>query len=1649
MAGNISRKDMEVISDGVLNGLGTVDNLPSNVKGALFQYWGSMGIDATQPDGEMMQAQLDELRKSRAQAASGFNSPIFKPIEWVGSKLYKVYSETVSPALSTALLSAHSLVYGRPDYIGEDGEWDATKDYWNYAHKVSPGQALWMLGLNDNELKERGIRPDQISQDLALQKKGEYRDAKTINDPFGIQTRAQEYFGSGASKYVTGTADFAVSWYADPLVLTGKAAAGLKAAKFTRPVEGAIEAGEKTALKANAALTPEEANKLAWNNFSNKSYFQKLTDQIWNMKQVNPDTAAARLNRDLPTLAKSPNGPAAAKLLAQAGDKTEVANILRVTMGDDAARETLKFQNQEIAYQIDELNSRVSSIGSYYNGLADAQKLTPFGQRVKALMDSKSQQISNLNRDRRVIDDKVDAFATIGNLNYNAITTPAGLKMRDAFQASRNWKPFSDGGFIKSQTNNIYSLSLGGVIKLVHTYNDIKPSHYIDVADKDGWRQLNASLMEVKGLSREARDMYVSRYLQADEPLRTAALSDIETQVTHNIVDRYNLKNGLTGTPDEISHEVANALYKEIASKRSIAQQTMRSEAYGTASVPDPNLPGNTIRVDEIAPDGGKTVVTPLLRSQMANGHSMMDFKLFENAIKANGSTWQKALQTTGTGWEKAVGVADYVNSIWKFSQLFRLGYGPRALSDDALGQVARFGPMAMMERGVKGGKYTWETLRRAATPEGAIEAALVSRENLGTHIDDLSRTQAQLEADIAKARIENRPADVQSLQAQLDSNLDSITSARSDFADMDALVKGGQAMKHQKIGRQVFTPAFGGSEGALFQDLASGEKNFRNMMGSASDSYLSRLRQMDWVQMSPAKHGAEAHMSSWMRVLNQQVAHDELAVQYLKGKSPAQLEAWLRSPAGLAYKDGHRIAQHLPNDQLVERVTTQLDEWINPAFPNADSIRSAAAEGKVTEEMLKAVPESARPLVNGQAMSYARGSHEAIMLMDRAMSGWYNMMAQAPQRYLLRNPLFAQRYGVHLRDIMKTAGQQGATRMTNDLRQAMESAARKRALDDVKKTTFTMDYETKMSHMLRNFGAFFGAQQESWNRWARIISDKPDILPRVAQVYGAPARAGIETDQDGNRINADGTVIDPVTGERKLVDYSDRHIVVRIPDYLGGKQFKKAFGLDADATFDIPMSTAEIILNHGDGPIPVSAGPYIQMAANNIPFSGLDANGSPKMADMYQKLGILPFGATKSNWESFLPNWVRKIGGTDELSDTYQSNLWYIMQAEDYKYREGLRKTKPTWKEISDRSSKQTWMKVLFSSTLPVSLSAKDPYDFFRNQYRQMQDADPETADQKFYDKYGDSAYTFSQSMSKNNSGLKPTAEAVYASKYYRDLISKVGPEWAGLIVGAEGEGTYSNGAYYYEKTNAVDPATGVTARSKMSAGESLEQSNLSRGWRQYKGYMNDLYSQLFSRGLKSFDDEGAEDLKSEKQALVKTLSEPRLIGDDGEMKDNPYYNEAWSKAYNSFDLNYYDRATQSLRDVVNDPEIWSKAVNPDGSVGMRSDIYTLKTYLGYRDDVKRALIIRNDGGGSADINAASNADIKQQWNALVITLIEQDTKFADLQSRYLSRDMGFDQDTVAQEATAGDFTQFQSSTTQTDDQSIFDVLAQQGGVA
>lgn len=1607
MAYTPNAKDMELLSNAVLDGTLEVSNMPRNAQLALQDYWTSAGIDFSNP--EMSGRQVEELIQQRRDAtASGgiFDSPLFKPIEWVGSKLYWLYSESISPILSSGLMAAHSVAYGRPDYIGEDGEWDALKDYWNISHHVSPGQAVWQLGMNDEELKQRGIRPDQMAEDAKAVEAGTYRDKATKEDPFGVQTRAQEYFGSGASKYVTGATDFAVSWYLDPLVLGGKAAGATKAATFTKPIANVVNKQPGLivgGIQKAAGITPKTGGQRL-EEFFQKPAFAKMVETVQNIKAANPDNAALVLRRDMPTLSKSANGDALARLLTQAKDADEVSDILRVSMGDDAGRLSLELRNAKIGAQVDILTTRNVTHASYYDALTDAQKASPRGQRIKDALDRQTGYIAKMNAESRIIDDKLDAFASVDSMNFNRVTTPLGMRMRGSKTVQEGgFKPVAGSGVIRGSANLVYNSTIGFPVKVVRSYNDIKPSMYLDVHGEHSYKELDASLREVKGLSREAREMYVSRYINASPNERHLALMQMEQQITHRMVDRYNLKN----PGNEIDYSLADDLYKDFAERRRNGQSAANQQrVFGTATMPDPMNPSRTIRVADVEADGSRVVSTPIFDTQLANSHVMMDFRTFERALEAHGSSFARIKSRVGDGWYKTTEVADTLSTVWKFAQLFRLGYAPRALADDFLGQVARFGGLAMAQRAISGGKVMLQDFTRGKWASDSVSAARQTEGMLSQHIDELGAFQVEIKGELNRARAMGAdPADIARLEDDLADITDEIATAQNTHRDYGVLAAYGAQTRDVQVGREVFSGAFAGKQGELYRDLAAGERNFANLMGSQADWYLKKMRRLNWENVTVSSHGADKHMEAWMRHVNDQIGQSTIGKQVLQGKTESQLVDWMKNTAeGQKYRRDIGL-KNMSDFELAQRVKAQVDYVLDPALPGMDAARVAILNGTLERQMLEGVPAAARPMVNGEMYRYAEGTSPVAQLLDKSITGWYNLANQMPATKLLRNPLFGQSYKAHLADQVRIMRAQGTTHIDEGLRKTLEKNARRGALDDVKKFTFTMDHETKMAYAMRHFGAFFGAQQESWNRWARIISDKPDVLARVAQTYGAPARAGLMTDQDGNAIDGAGYITDPVTGERKLVKYSDRKMLIQVPEYLGGKELNKTLGLDEDASFVVPMSSLELILNHGDGALPVGAGPYVQIAANHF------AKEDPAFADWSKKLGVLPFGPQDS-WTDFInPNTGKRLGdATDDMGETKQRALFYMMQVENYKFEMGLRDTQPTWKELKDRADRWTIFRTAAAWTLPFSVNGQDPYQFFRDEFQRYQKLDPKSADEKFYDKYGDSFYQFTQSMSKNNTGLRPTQESVKMSKYYQDLIDKVGPEYAAIIVGDEGDGVYSEGAYFYQKTHSAGISSNDPQRENMSAREAWDKTNLARGWQDYNSYIESINSELFDRGLNTFDDEGAEDLKAKRQAVVQMLTEQYTPS--GAV--NPYYNEAWEKEFSSLDKGKYDRTAFKLQQVVSDPELWAKAVSQDGTVGMRSDIYSLATYLSARMQMNKALKIRKMNGGSDDPQAQSNYDLKNSWDKFTMQLIQQDTKFAWVHSRWFATDMGFNLDTI-----------------------------------
>lgn len=1598
MADQLNPNDLQTVANGVLDGYVKMDELPTEVQQTLSQYWSGTNDVGAAPSRE----DLDAILKQRdAQIQDSIlDSPLFKPIEWVGSKLYELYSATVSPAISTAALIGRGIFYGRPEGVSTTSEWDALGDYWDLAHNVSPGQAIWMMGLNNDELKARGISPAQMAADKKL-----VLDGKASPD----QTVSGRYFGSGASKWVTGTTDFAVSWWADPLVLVGKALGATKVAVSTRPVTKELERAGKAAKKQGLTGRGVEFDLM-----SQTPVFQKMVDKVYEIKAANPDNAALILRRDFKTIRESANGDALARLLDAAGSKQDVANILRISMGDRAAHITMDVDSVLIGAQVSELTKQYSTISSSYLALSPAAKASAAGQTLKRSLDQRAAQIDMMNKQHRIVDDAVQAFNTVDNLNFNAVTTSAALKIRGSKALNEPFKPLAGAGKIQAAGRMIYNTAIGAPIYLIRSYNDIRPTAYIDIHHENSYRNVEALLKDSKTLSREKRERMVSDYVKSDAADRPLLLQKMEQEVISDMVNsynasvaRYNAKNPRR-PKEEIERAVAVDLYQEFTKRRRDGQTAVRQgRAYGTAKIDDPNNPGTPINVAEVDSVGGVSITSPLFETQLANSHVMMDFSVFEKILKEQGASFKKLRDTFGEGAHWTGRAADTLNSYWKFAQLFRLGYTPRALADDYLGQVARFGFMPALARAVEGGRVKADDFLRMRWSSDSVEYARSRQALLDDQLETLSTQQRDAYEAMVKEKVAGGP-DVQLYKDIFDDSVRDIEILNAERQAISGVVARGSQQRGFMLGERLSADgAFYGPQGGLFKDLNSGRNSMGNMLGSEADLNLKRMRRLDWDVTLPKGDGID-HMNAWLRVINKQLAHSPIAREVLRGADEAALVQWMRNtPEGRHYAKVIKPKGRSEYDQAL-RVKAQVDEYLDPTMTGYDAIRMAAMDGKVTKEMLETIPLAARPPVAAQKWEYAVGTNPIAHQLDKIMDGYFRFASQIPAQRLIRNPLYGQQYKANLAEAYKKLKLQGHYSVDEATRKILQENARKAALRDVKRYSFTMDHETRLAYAMRHFGAFFGAQQESWNRWARIISEKPQTLAHVTQVYQAPSRVGITVDQDGNAIDAAGYSTNYETGERKLTKYGERKMLIQIPEYLGGKELNKMLGRDEGSTFTVPLSSAELVLNSGDGALPVGVGPYVQIAANDLPFTEFfDASGNPRLADWYKKLGVLPFGPQKSTLDFINPTTGKRLADWfDEDSEARQRDMFYMMQVEHHKWMEGLRDTEPTLGELQDRAGRWSIARAAFAFALPLSVNGEDPYQFFRDEYQRYQKLDPDSADQKFYDKYGDSFYMFSQSMSKNNTGLRPTAESVEMSQYYKGLIDKVGPEYAGVIVGAEGEGKYSNGAYFYQKTHSAAPGVLENQRETLGAREAWAEAQTALGWKQYTGAVNELYSQLFDRGLASFSDNGAEDLKGIRDAIVDVFT--RSETPDGEA--NKYYNASWAKEFGTLDKTKYDRRAADMHKIVTDPEMMMKMMPmQDGTLGIRSDLVRLSQYLDQRRNFQKALAIRAASGGSDDPLADSNIDIKDQWDLFVLGLIQQDTKFSWLHTRWFSGDMGF----------------------------------------
>lgn len=1508
------------------------------------------------------------------------------PLEKLASGLYWTYSKVVSQPLAFSFLYAREV----DDMILDDKDPLSARDTWNQARHFSPGQSFVMMFMTDEELADKGIDMNDVNAGL----------------------HDQKLFDSGWAKYLSGSIDFAVAWYADPTVLA---------------LRGAAAARQKTFVKKTIDIKDYDTN-------STIDAMAGLVDKI---RATSGRGFARELSANLISVRRSANGDDLAYALSRAKPGEETKDILRAAAGDRSILPKLMQRDVDAAAAVVAHERQLSLLGSL--GRSDPRVASYYDE----VLADHEKLVRAAEGQSRALDLATRAQNSLDALNFNRLTSPLGYKYRSWVDHLPRFRgdgadSLATGGRLARTVRHSFYTAPVRIFQLPfragRAWHDVAPMRYIDLDQSDSWRRVDAVLRNVRSMTRQDRDALVASYIRSTPAQRAMTLERIEARTIRSIGQRHG-----------VSDDVVRELYSSYSRYRSqtVARAQAGNRNYSNAQIDDPMNPGVTIRADEFSgPDGHIELIHPILATELQRTHVLMDFGAAERIVRHSGSSIGRALNGARKVAGGAAEVGNVITRYWKVANLLSFRYAIRAVSDDLLGQVARYGAAGMAMRAVSGSASLYNRFARGTYARSSRDA-----DEVMVHLGQMEIAQLSDELAIARTRAERFPTE---------GNREAVTRLENEIADSEeslALINRRQAVRaadrpliYSVGGRgMVFPAASDGTSGAMFMREVANARSHDVMLGTTAGRIRRSIPTGNFANIRLAEDPA-AHFDAWNRVVTRQIANDALASRLLSGESVESLARWLRrSPAGRDHWNSLRASyglRHMTPEDLVMRVAAEVEDVIPMGLPGREGIIEGALKGEDVTDLLKAVPDGMRPqAIRSEIFDNPIGLNALTYHIDNAIDSFYKYANQLPSQVLSRSPLFASLYATHVDELVQHAVAQGVTKMGKAEREALANTARHRAMRDVKRMSFNMDHETRLAHALRFVVPFMGSFMESANRWFRIMSDKPQTLAHAANLFNSPTRAGWTIDMEGNPIGPGGFVTNPDTGEERLVPLSERNMVIQIPDWAQ-PLLEETFGtalpeLPVPMTSIIPTVQGENIWNPGFGP-------FVQ-----IPLAKLAnaANASPSTEEAFRELGLLPFqNRSAIAGAGWIGEAYKAATGEDYPfgGSEFNNDVNAVIRKMQYDYDTGRRSSPPSVDEARSYARKMSGLKMLQKfflpiggtptrgvttrqdaegnyidfaqrdaegNLVPIDVAASDidykPIKFFVDRYAEIIQVDPKNGMDKFLDKYGDSFFAFTVSLTKANSTVPSTTGSLKAMEKYRELLANVDPELGGLIVGPEGKGPFSQTAYHYQLETGT--MTGDPMREKMSPEELLREMNRKRGWYEYNKAMLSLQADMFDAGFQSPEDRGAEVFAETKANIVALLTSPRNL--DG--SENPHYNREWEEDYNTQDRGFYDRRAHDMQKVVDYFDIMGAIEEEDGngnSIVYRADIYGLRQYLANRRQVERVLFARNEKGGSDDINAKDNADVKDAFILATIDLMEKYIPFAELHNRYLARDMGID---------------------------------------
>lgn len=859
---------------------------------------------------------------------------------------------------------------------------------------------------------------------------------------------------------------------------------------------------------------------------------------------------------------------------------------------------------------------------------------------------------------------------------------------------------------------------------------------------------------------------------------------------------------------------------------------------------------------------------------------------------------------------------------VWKPAMLLRVGWPIKIIMDEQLRIMAKIGTLAQF-KGLKTGLIDYST-------------------------DYISKARELGEGNIAKGIREVRGFKSKSLREEF--------GVRGiEYRGYD--IEGVNGIKSD-LNRNIM-------------EQASANSTYRAIGGGTEEAVLNSLRQYGaHIRALDPKH---ADYAATYNYAADKLRTDPISKLLLATDSVDEVVAHLRGTVeGTEILRKSSVKAH-----DVRNWVNDINDQIEHYTASMPELRDKLANGRLTHDDLAAVisDPALRPPAHAEVLAQATGDSFIHRQLVAFVDGAYRRLGSTPTDILSRNRYIDHVYQAEVKRQIDLLGDVPLKQL--DITR-IEEGARTYALGETRNLLYDLAESSQLARMLKFLVPFYSAWQEVLTRWAGLAVENPAFMARMHQIWQAPERAGILTDENGREVEWG-------------VDYG--------PDERGGERFINlpaswAKGLPGvrealDSKGNIKFNRKGLNMIMAGAP---GVGIIVQVPVNEILKSRPDLEASVKF--------IAPFGAQYGLLQQVLPSYAKAALSQAEEDRSYTTAIMRIWTDKVVEYNLKMKDNPaytgaaPTFEDAANEAQAFYNLKRIASFISPIALGFSSPYQLQIDAFRQAQrryaedktkmvladsEGNPRTPDEWFLDEYGKEYFALTQSVTRSLNGIPPTIEAWQASKELKGLIAE-NPEYGGLILGLD-TGEFNSGVYNAQLNTRLSPTSNKNQREVIPLDEAMVDPSRRLGWIEYRRFIDGIEAARIAQNLPNLQVKKAKDL-----AEMKALFTEDLI------KRNP----AWADDFNQTDKGKWDKRIEVFTALADNPQLAG-----------RTEFQLLKEYLGARETMNLFLTERaTKKNGSKTLTASSNQDLKQLWDVMTGSLIERDLNFSTLFYRYLEND-------------------------------------------